>query len=125
MHRAAVGRLGSTRRTAGVLAVLAACGQPTTQEDFDCEVALAYLVRCCAGFPVDQAYCPEDLGFGDDPGLPNFTLSSRDSRCIQAKSCTELASDGVCSRVTLAIAKANANGNPPSNPDASFGPLCP
>jgi hypothetical protein len=99
-----VSRLGPGSAIAGAIVLLFACGDRLRQEELDCEEAVSHLTDCCAGFGAQRVQCIFEPGCesGREPDI----LQS-DSSCIRARSCSELASTGVCERASNAWPRGN------------------
>jgi hypothetical protein len=76
-----------------LLGLVVRCGRP---EELWCEEAIAHLEHCCAGLPGGQLSCAQ---YTDGCAHHDPDLTEGDSRCIAARSCTELVGSDVCGRV--------------------------
>jgi hypothetical protein len=92
-------RAGTAFVTAGILAVLFACGNPLLQEELDCEEAVSVLDKCCPGFAGSLLQCEYT---SDCSGTTYPAISEDQSACIRGESCDTLRSSGVCDRAQQA-----------------------
>lgn len=74
-----------------------------------CEEAVQQLEDCCGAFTVAQDACvyQNDYGCG---GAHSVLLTESESRCIRAKSCTELAQSGTCDRAKVVLSGTLPDG---------------
>ncbi|HEY6460018.1 MAG TPA: hypothetical protein VIY73_07690 [Polyangiaceae bacterium] len=90
------GRIGAAVVVAWVLTTLFAC-DGIRQDELDCEEAVAVLDHCCANFPSSLLNCQYiEAGCGTSAVYPDITTP--ESSCIRAESCSTLVSSGVCDR---------------------------
>jgi hypothetical protein len=66
------------------------------EDEFDCEEAAAHLADCCPAFDAQKLNCEFAHGCESPDQHPGLSLA--ETRCIEAKSCSELVSSGVCER---------------------------
>jgi hypothetical protein len=88
------------------------------EDELVCENAVSHLQSCCSGFTGSNIDCTYSQGGCEDNTVyPELTASQ--SACIQAESCDELVSTGVCARA-IALpanwtqAQFNENYQPPT-----------
>jgi hypothetical protein len=114
------GRVGRVVLVAAIALGLSGvrCADGFREDEMECEEAMNYLARCCAGFQKAQASCTYSSSGGCGNGVavaPIFTVD--ESHCIQHRSCDELRSSGVCERA------AHLPYVPPSS--STPQPVCP
>ncbi|HEY1694414.1 MAG TPA: hypothetical protein VGG39_19730 [Polyangiaceae bacterium] len=116
--RGATGRVGAAIVASWVMAALFACNG-MRQDELDCEEAVAVLDHCCNAFPSSFVNCTyEAPGCGAPAVYPS--ISTPESQCIRAESCSALVTSGVCDRA------AALSGLDSAQTDASpTAPVCP
>ncbi len=92
--------------------LILACGDELSQEELDCEEAVAYLEDCCPGFSGSRLSCA--YGAGCSSAGP--AIHSDESQCLRAQSCSTLLKRGVCQRFEPATSSlpADAQAEGPS-----------
>src|SRR4051812_48491925 len=81
------------------LALSLALGSNGIREDeLECEEAIAHLVECCPRFAAASVKCEYD----DSEGCKTTytALSIAESRCIERRSCDDVRSSGLCTKVS-------------------------
>ena len=78
---------------ATVLVVVFACGGELREDEQVCEEALAHLRNCCSGYP-ESVSCQYVSGCASNAHTPEIDAVTSD--CLRARSCGELASQGLC-----------------------------
>jgi hypothetical protein len=94
--RSAVGRRNRLRSASLAMLVIVSthCATGLGEEEVECQEAVAHLMHCCPGLTVQPNACDYSGEACSGGTVPAFSATT--SRCIRAKSCAQLADDGLC-----------------------------
>jgi hypothetical protein len=82
-----------------ITAFLGARCQGLDDREYACELAIAQLIDCCPGFPVDRLACTSAFVACNGPVSDRPSLTLDESKCIFGLDCRTIEARDLCKRV--------------------------